>query len=95
MATQPLLPIYHWLRGDGVGGSVPVNPPQGTYSTAAREAAVATAAFKILSHYLPLDTTLPIKYAESLAAIPDGAEKEAGIVIGEQAADEIILLRAR
>ncbi len=64
-----------------------------TDSTATREAAVATAAFKVLSHYLPGNLILPVKYAESLATIPDGPEKETGILIGEQAAAEIILLR--
>lgn len=64
-----------------------------TDSTATREAAVATAAYKVLSHYLPDNLILPVKYAESLATIPDGPEKEAGILIGEQAAEEIILLR--
>ena len=69
-----------------------------TDSTATREAAVATAAFKVLSHYLQDDLDLigilEIKYAESLATIPDGPEKIAGIAIGEEAAAEIIALRA-
>ncbi len=64
-----------------------------TESTATREAAVATAAFKVLSHYLPGNLVLPVKYAESMATIPDGPEKDAGITIGEQAAAEIIVLR--
>ncbi|MDO9086612.1 MAG: multicopper oxidase domain-containing protein [Anaerolineaceae bacterium] len=64
-----------------------------TDSTAAREAAVATAAYKVLIHYLPGNMVLPVKYAESLATIPDGPEKTLGISIGDQAAAEIIALR--
>ncbi len=76
-----------------VGGDTISNTNYITESTATREAAVATAAFKVLSHYLPDNEELPVKYAESLATIPDGPEKTLGIAIGEQAAAEIILLR--
>lgn len=81
------------IAGDGGGTITDLNTTQGTYSTAAREAAVATAAFKVMSHYLPTNMELPIKYAESMAAIPEGTEKDAGVVIGQIAADEIIALR--
>ena len=48
---------------------------------------------KVLTHYFPADTTLLPKYTDSLAAIPDGPAKTAGIAIGEQAAADIIALR--
>ncbi len=62
--------------------------------SASREAAVATAAYEVLANYFPTDTTLPAKYAASLALIPDGAAKTAGIAIGQQAASGILALRA-
>ncbi len=61
--------------------------------TASREAAVATAAYTVLKHYLPLEPTLDGIYLDALAAIPDGAAKTAGITIGLEAANAIIALR--
>lgn len=88
------IPMIAGGNSDQVAGDITSEKNFITDSTATREAAVATAAYKVLSHYLPDNLVLPVKYAESLATIPDGPEKEAGILIGEQAADEIILLRA-
>jgi len=65
----------------------------GSDPTASREAAVAAAAYGVLANYFPLDGTLPLFYASSLAAIPDGASKTAGIAIGEAAAAGILTLR--
>ncbi len=60
---------------------------------ASREAAVATAAYTILKYYLPTEPTLDGKYADALAAIPNGPEKTAGIAIGMDAANAVIALR--
>jgi len=47
------------------------------------DAAVATAAYTILIHYFPAQqAALAADYAPSLAAIPDGAAKDAGIASG-------------
>ena len=65
-----------------------------TDPTASREAAVAAAAYTVLKHYLPAETTLDGKYAASLAAIPDSTAKTSGIGIGQAAADAMIAARA-
>ncbi len=75
------------------GGYTPYNLALLPDPTASREAAVATAAYKVLANYFPLDTTLPVIYADALAAIPDSAAKTAGIAIGDAAAAGIINLR--
>ncbi len=61
---------------------------------ASHAAAVATAAYTVLKHYLPDEPTLDGKYAASLGAVPDGLEKTAGIALGQDAAAAIIALRA-
>ncbi len=59
------------------------------------DAAVATAAHKVLVHYFPLQqAALDTDYLTSLDAIYDGAPKTAGIDVGNAAADELIALRA-
>jgi hypothetical protein len=75
-------------------------------ATASKEAAVATAAYDVLSNIistvpasLPFPTrasllqTLATQYAASLAAIPDGPFKAQGIVAGKAAADAMIAAR--
>jgi len=58
------------------------------------DAAVATAAHHVLVYYFPLQQAdLDVDYAMSLAAIPDGAAKTAGVNVGAAAAAE--LLKAR
>jgi hypothetical protein len=58
------------------------------------DAAVAAAAHTILSHYFPAQqVALAADYAASLAAIPDGAAKDAGIAVGQESAVAIIALR--
>jgi hypothetical protein len=61
------------------------------------QAAVAAAAHRILSHYLPLQapTILDPAYASSVATIPDGDAKTDGVAVGENIADLLIALRAR
>lgn len=58
------------------------------------DAAVAAAAYTVLSHYFPAQqAALDADYAASLAAIPDGAAKDAGIAVGQESAAAIIALR--
>ena len=54
---------------------------------ASQDAAAATAALKVLlNHYPAHKSNLEESYAMAMAAVPEGAAKEAGIRIGEQAA---------
>jgi hypothetical protein len=56
-----------------------------------KEAAVATAAFRVLDVLFPAQhVTLQAHYDSSLGAIPDGPLKEAGIEVGEAAADAML-----
>ena len=62
---------------------------------ASPEAAAAAAAYGVLSNYFPASLpTLNAAYASSLAAIPDGAAKTAGIAAGQAAAVAMIAARA-
>lgn len=62
---------------------------------ASAEAAAVAAAHRVLTHYLPAATaTLDAARQQSLAAIPDGPGKEAGIAVGEAAASAMIAARA-
>jgi hypothetical protein len=75
--------------------------PQGTYAGvvappgASPEAAAVQAAYRVLKTYFPLSVNpdLDAARAASLAAIPDGAAKDDGIVVGELAAAAMIALR--
>ncbi|MFB4276090.1 vanadium-dependent haloperoxidase [Nonomuraea sp. MTCD27] len=70
-----------------------VAPPAG--GTASTPAAVATAGFGVLSALFPAqEVRLRAQYDESLAAIPDGAAKQRGIAVGNQAAAAMIAARA-
>jgi hypothetical protein len=61
---------------------------------ASPDAAVATAAHHVLVHYFPAQqAALDADYAAALAAIPEGAPKAAGIMVGESAAAGIIARR--
>jgi hypothetical protein len=58
---------------------------------ASKEAAVATAAFRVLDALFPAQhDTLQAQYDNSLGAIADGPRKEAGIDVGNAAADAML-----
>lgn len=58
------------------------------------DAAVATAAYEVLSHYFPAQQAmLDAEYAASIALIPDGAAKTSGMEVGSEAAAELVALR--
>jgi PAP2 superfamily len=62
---------------------------------ASPEAATVAAAHRALVTLHPEHAaTLDVERAESLAAIPDGPGKDAGIAVGESAADAMLALRA-
>ncbi len=59
------------------------------------EAAVAAAAHRTLVTYFPAQApALDAKYAAALAALPPGVDRDAGVAVGEQAAQAIIVMRA-
>ncbi len=59
--------------------------------SASKQAAVATAAFGVLDALFPAQhATLRAEYDSSLAAIPDGPRKEAGIEVGSAAAEAML-----
>jgi hypothetical protein len=64
-------------------------------ASASPEAAAATAAHDILKNYFPgMAATLDSALASSLAGIPDGSAKAAGIMVGQAAAAAMIAARA-
>jgi hypothetical protein len=59
-----------------------------------KDAAVATAAYRVLLNVVPAQQpTLDAQYTSSLAAIPDGVAKTRGIAVGEAAAAAMIAAR--
>jgi len=61
---------------------------------ASPEAAAAAAAYRVLGVYFPASAEqLTVDYQASLAQIPDGAAKNRGIRVGEEAARTIVRLR--
>jgi hypothetical protein len=64
---------------------------QRAHTEASKEAAVATAAFRVLDTLFPAQhATLQAQYDNSLGAIPDGPRKEAGIDVGNASADAML-----
>ena len=64
-------------------------------AAASQDAAAATAAFKVLlQHYPQNKSHLEDSYALAVAQIADGPAKQAGITIGEQAAQAVMALGA-
>jgi hypothetical protein len=59
---------------------------------ASTDAAAVAAAYTVLKHYFPL-APLDSAYATSLAAIPNGPAKSAGVATGQAAAAQMIALR--
>jgi hypothetical protein len=77
------------------GKYTPLEPPFRVYKKASADAAVIEAGYRTLVHFFPnAGPKLDAYRAESLAAIPDGKEKLAGIRIGWVAANQIITLRS-
>lgn len=59
-----------------------------------KEAAAATAAYRVLVHIVPAQqTALEAKYTASLAGVPDGTAKTRGIAVGDAAAAAMIAAR--
>jgi hypothetical protein len=76
------------------GGYQPYHSSISASPGASVDAAVATAAHNVLVNYFPLQqAALDSDYQNSLTTIPDSAAKTAGILVGAQAAGELIALR--
>lgn len=61
------------------------------YPMGSLDAAVATAAFRVLDATFPaMHTTLQAQYDASLAAVPDGSPKDTGVEVGTAAADAML-----
>jgi hypothetical protein len=64
---------------------------EGSFPKASLDAAVATAAFRVLDGtFASQHSALQTAYDASLAAIPDGSSKDAGIDVGTMAADAML-----
>jgi len=79
------------VHGRGDHFAVDADAPRG----ASAEAAVSTAAHRVLAHYLPAQkpTILDPAYQAALASIPDGSAETAGVAVGERVAAALIELR--
>jgi hypothetical protein len=80
------------IEGDHRPFAVRLAAPKG----ASTQAAVATAAQRVLAHYLPAQapTILDPALTTSLAKIPEGRAKNDGVAVGRTVADRLIALRA-
>jgi hypothetical protein len=80
------------------GGYRPYAPTPSAPPLTSHRAAIATAAYDTLTGLQPQlganQTILDDDYAAYMAAIPDGAAKQNGIAVGEQAAAAVVALRA-
>ncbi|HEX7183923.1 MAG TPA: vanadium-dependent haloperoxidase [Thermoanaerobaculia bacterium] len=86
--------IYDAVNGI-LGGYTPFHVTASAPAGASAEAAASAAAHKTLVALFPAQrTTIDAALTTSLAAIPDGTAKAAGISWGESVADQILALRA-
>ena len=77
------------------GRYTPWTPQPRAHAHASSEVAAATAAYRVLTHYLPSSATaLANDYAASLDGIPQGVGRVHGIRVGEAAAASVIRLRS-
>jgi hypothetical protein len=76
------------------GGYQPYQVRLARLPDASLDAAVATAAHHVLVHYFPAQqAALDADYAAALAAVPDGAAKVAGVMVGQATATGLIARR--
>ena len=88
--------MYDAVNGiDHFGSVYEVSVPTAEAQGASPEAAASEAAFDVLSSLIPQETALyNATLAESLADIPDGASKTAGLAVGDTVAAGILAWRA-
>jgi hypothetical protein len=88
------LAVFEAVNAVNGGYQSYLDPPIAANSDASADAAVIAAAHRVLVTYFPGSAAvLDADRAASLAAIRDGAAKDAGIAIGEAAAQAMIALR--
>jgi hypothetical protein len=58
-----------------------------------KDAAAATAGYRVLKHLFPTNASLDGLYAASLGAVPDGDAKTRGVAVGEAAAAAMVAAR--
>lgn len=76
------------------GGYQPYQVALPRQPDASLDAAIAAAAYNVLVHYFPAQRAeLDTSYAAALAAVPDGAAKDAGIAVGQATAAGLISAR--
>jgi PAP2 superfamily len=98
-ASAPSFAMVHGAIYDAVnaidGGREPYLAAPPANASASKEAATATAAFRVLAALFPaqLPTLQPL-YEASLAAVPPGAAKDGGIAAGDAAAAAMLAARA-
>ncbi len=93
------LAMVHTAMYDAVNSIAQTHQPYHmsvpTPADTSREAAAAQAAYRVLSQLFPSQQpTYELALSNSLAGVPDGAEKQAGISLGTTVADAILALRA-
>ncbi len=105
-AAQPTNPVrqsrvlamVHAAMHDAVNGAVPVYETYASWLSDRRahpEAAAAAAAHRVLVNLFESNaTTFDMQLASSLASIPDGAAKDAGVALGSAVGEFIVLFRA-
>jgi len=98
-ASAPSFAMVHGAIYDAVnaidGGHEPYLAAPPASASASKEAAAATAAFRVLAALFPsqLPTLQPL-YEASLAAVPPGSAKDGGIAAGDAAAAAMLAARA-
>jgi hypothetical protein len=98
-AATPSFAMVHGAMYDAVnaidGGHEPYLATPPANASASKEAAAATAAFRVLAGLFPsqLPTLQPL-YEASLAAVPPGSAKDGGIAAGDAAAAAMLAARA-
>lgn len=77
------------------GSHTPLFTKSAVPNSTSKDAAAASAAHDVLTHYFPLQaSTLDTALAASLGSIPDGPDKDQGIELGRSVAAELITRRA-
>jgi hypothetical protein len=96
IAYGPLAPIAMFDAAVAIeGGYRPYTAPVTAPAGADLNAAVATAAFRVLHERFPsAQASLATHYADYMSGIPDGQAKTDGIAVGETVAWQLLAMRA-
>jgi hypothetical protein len=87
--------VYDAVEGISRDHRTYLAEPPGARRSDSKDAAAATAAFRVLVGLFPVQTaTLQARYDASLATVPDGPAKPRGVADGESAAATMLAARA-